>query len=318
MKLVILDSETVSRNGDVSLSPITELCETQIYGYVENDEVSKAIGDADAVICNKCLITRDVFKKCKNLKYVGLFATGFNNVDVKAASEYGAVVSNVPSYSTNSVAQHTFALILDYFNKTTDYKASVENGDWINYKYFSYFYIPIHELSGKTIGIIGYGDIGKKAAQIADAFDMNVLAYTRTPSKVCPPAKAVSLEALLRESDIISLHCPLNEGTKEIINQKTLSLCKKTALLVNTSRGGVINESDLANALKSGDIAWAAIDVLTDEPMKESCPYLGLKNITITPHIAWAPIETRIRLIDKVAENLKAFIDGKPKNKVNN
>lgn len=318
MKLVILDSETVSRNGDVSLSPITELCETQIYGYVENDEVSKAIGDADAVICNKCLITREVFKNCKNLKYVGLFATGFNNVDIKAASEYGAVVSNVPSYSTNSVAQHTFALILDYFNKTTEYKASVENGDWINYKYFSYFYIPIHELSGKTIGIIGYGDIGKKAAQIAAAFDMNVLAYTRTPSKVCPPAKAVSLETLLRESDIISLHCPLNEGTKEIINQKTLSLCKKTALIVNTSRGGVINESDLANALKNGDIAWAAIDVLTDEPMQESCPYIGLKNITITPHIAWAPIETRIRLIDKVAENLKAFIDGKPKNKVNN
>ena len=318
MKLVILDSETVSRNGDVSLSPITELCETQIYGYVENDNVSSAIGDADAVICNKCLITREVFKNCKNLKYVGLFATGFNNVDVKAASEYGAVVSNVPSYSTNSVAQHTFALILDYFNKTTDYKASVENGDWINYKYFSYFYIPIHELSGKTIGIIGYGDIGKKAAQIADAFDMNVLAYTRTPSKVSPPAKAVSLEALLRESDIISLHCPLNEGTKEIINQKTLSLCKKTALIVNTSRGGVINESDLANALKNGDIAWAAIDVLTNEPMQESCPYIGLKNITITPHIAWAPIETRIRLIDKVAENLKAFIDGKPKNKVNN
>lgn len=318
MKLVILDSETVSRDGDVSLSPITELCETKVYGYVENDKVSDAIGDADAVICNKCRITKDVFERCKNLKYVGLFATGFNNVDIKAASEYGAVVSNVPSYSTNSVAQHTFALILDYFNKTTEYKESVQNGDWINYKYFSYFYIPIHELSGKTIGIIGYGDIGKKVAQIACAFDMNVLTYTRTPSKVCPPAKAVSLEELLRTSDIISLHCPLNEGTKELINQKTLSLCKSTALLVNTSRGGVINEEDLADALENGSIAHAAIDVLADEPMKESCPYIGLKNITITPHIAWAPIETRIRLIDKVAENLKAFIDGKPINKVNN
>lgn len=318
MKLVILDSETVSRNGDISLWPITKLCETKVYGYVENDKVSEAIGDADAVICNKCLITRDVFKNCKNLKYIGLFATGFNNVDIKAASEYGAVVSNVPSYSTNSVAQHTFALILDYFNKTTDYKESVKNGDWINYKYFSYFYIPIHELSGKTIGIIGYGDIGKKVAKIADAFDMNVLAYTRTSSKVCSPAKAVTLEQLLKESDIISLHCPLNDETKELINKRTLSLCKNTALIVNTSRGGVINEKDLATALRNGEIAHASIDVLTDEPMKESCPYIGLENITITPHIAWAPIETRIRLIEKVAENLRAFIEGKPKNKVNN
>ncbi len=317
MKLVILDSETVSQNGDISLSPITDLCESKVYGFVENENVASAIGDADAVICNKCLITREVFESCKNLKYVGLFATGYNNVDIKAASEHGAVVANVPSYSTNSVAQHTFALILDYFNKTSEYKKSVENGDWINYKYFSYFYIPIHELAGKTIGIIGYGDIGKKVAQIAAAFDMNVLAFTRTPSKVTPPARAVDLPELLSLSDVITLHCPLNEGTKEIINAKTLSLCKSTALLVNTSRGGVINEADLANALKNKTIAHAAIDVLTYEPMREDCPYFGLENVTMTPHIAWAPIETRIRLIKKVAENLKAFIDNKPVNKVN-
>lgn len=317
MKLVILDCETVSKNGDVSLEAITSLCDTTAYGFVPNDKVADAIGDADCVICNKCLITRKVFESCPNLKYVGLFATGYNNIDLKAASDFGAVVANVPAYSTDSVAQHTFALILDYFNKTSEYKASTANGDWINYKFFSYFYIPIYELSGKTIGIIGFGNIGQRVAEIAKAFGMNVLAYTRTIDKINGKAQPASLYELMEKSDVITLHCPLNEGTKEIINTKTLSLCKPTALLVNTSRGGVINEKALAHALKTGQIAHASIDVLTYEPMKEDCPYIGLKNITITPHIAWAPIETRERLVKNVAENLKAFLDGNPINKVN-
>lgn len=318
MKLVILDSQTVSKDGDVSLEPVTSLCDTTVYGAVSDDKVSKAIGDADCVICNKCLITREVFETCHNLKYVGLFATGFNNVDLDAATDFGAVVANVPSYSTDAVAQHTFALILDYFNKISDYSASTRSGDWINYKFFSYFYDPIYELSGKTIGIIGFGDIGQKVAQIAEAFGMNILTYTRTPDKAKGKAKSVSFEELMKESDIITLHCPLNDSTREIINKRSLALCKPTAMIVNTSRGGVINENDLADALKAGSIAYASLDVLTYEPMREDCPFIGLKNITITPHIAWASIETRKRLIKSVASNLKAFLEGNPINKVNN
>ncbi len=315
MKLVILDSETVSK-GDVSLEGITSLMDSEVYGYTKNELVAERIGDADAVLCNKCLITREVFEKCKNLKFVGLFATGYNNVDLEAASEQGAVVCNVPAYSTESVAQHTFAFILNFFSKIGDYSQTVDNGDWINYKLFSYFYMPTDEVCGKTLGIIGYGTIGKRVAQIAKAFGMNVLAYTRTP-KNDDAAKMVPLEELLRESDIVTLHCPLTDATKELINKDTLSLMKKTALLVNTSRGGVINENDLAKALESEQIAGACLDVLTYEPMREDCPLYHAKNCTITPHIAWAPKPTRERLLEVVAENIKCWLDGKPQNKVN-
>lgn len=315
MKLVILDSETVSK-GDVSLEGITSLMDSEVYGYTKNELVAERIGDADAVLCNKCLITREVFEKCKNLMFVGLFATGYNNVDLEAASEKGAVVCNVPAYSTESVAQHTFAFILNFFSKIGDYSQTVDNGDWINYKLFSYFYMPTDEVCGKTLGIIGYGTIGKRVAQIAKAFGMNVLAYTRTP-KNDDAAKMVPLEELLRESDIVTLHCPLTDATKELINKDTLSLMKKTALLVNTSRGGVINENDLAKALESEQIAGACLDVLTYEPMREDCPLYHAKNCTITPHIAWAPKPTRERLLEVVAENIKCWLDGKPQNKVN-
>ena len=318
MKIVVLDSETVSRN-DISLEGITSLGETEIYGYTPNEEVADRIGNADAVICNKCLITREVFEKCPNLKYVGLFATGFNNVDIEAASEKGAVVCNVPAYSTNSVAQHTFAFILNYFNRVAEYAQTVDRGDWVNYKLFSYFYIPIQELCGMTLGIVGFGDIGKKVSQIAKAFGMNVVAYSRTKEKITAAGvEAVSLEELLGRSDVVTLHCPLNEGTKEIINKKTLGLMKKTALLVNTSRGGVINEQDLADALNNDVIAHACVDVITFEPMREDCPLRGAKNCTITPHIAWAPKKTRERLLEVVCENIKCYIDGNPQNVVNN
>ncbi len=316
MKIVILDSETVSRN-DVSLDCITGLGECTVHGFTPNSEVADKIGDADAVICNKCLITEDVFSKCPNLKYVGLFATGYNNVDTEAASRHGAVVCNVPAYSTNSVAQHTFALILNYFNKIRQYADEVDGGAWVNYKLFSYFGIPTYELDGMTLGIIGYGDIGKKVAQIAKAFGMNVLAYTRTPARVDENAKACSLDELLESSDVITLHCPLNEQTRELINKDTIAKMKKTAYLVNTSRGGVVNEGDLADALNSGRIAGAGIDVLTLEPMQENCALRGCKNCTITPHIAWAPKQTRERLLDIVAQNIKCYIDGKPQNVVN-
>ena len=318
MKTVILDSETVCRNNDVSLDGITSQCNCEIFGYTPNDEVAKKIGDADAVICNKCLITEEVFDKCPNLKYVGLFATGYNNVDLEAASKHNAVVCNVPSYSTDSVAQHTFALILNHFNKIREYADTVDKGDWVNYKLFTYFYMPTYELKGMTIGIIGYGDIGKRVAEIADVFGMNVITYTRSPQKVTAPAKAVSLDVLLKTSDVVTMHCPLNEGTEKMINKNTLALMKPTAYFVNTARGGVVNEKDLADALNNGTIAGAGIDALTFEPMREDCPLRNAKNATIPPHIAWAPKQTRERLLKVVSENLKKWIDGKPQNVVNN
>lgn len=316
IRLVILDSETVTR-GDVSLDGITALADSSVFGYTPNEKVAEAIGDADAVICNKCLITQEVFDKCPNLKYVGLFATGYNNVDLAAASRRGAVVCNVPAYSTNTVAQHTFALILDYYNKVAEYKKTVADGDWVNYKLFSYFYIPTTEIAGLTLGIIGYGDIGRKTAEIARAFGMNVVTYTRSPQKVTDGTRVCTLEELLSISDAVSLHCPLTPENGKMINTETLALMKPNALLVNTARGGLIDEQALAEALNEGRLGGARLDTLTYEPMREDCSLRGAKNCAITPHIAWAPIETRVRLLEKVAENLKAWINGKPINVVN-
>ena len=316
IRLVILDSETVTR-GDVSLDGITALADSSVFGYTPNEKVAEAIGDADAVICNKCLITQEVFDKCPNLKYVGLFATGYNNVDLAAASRRGALVCNVPAYSTNAVAQHTFALILDYYNKVAEYKKTVADGDWVNYKLFSYFYIPTTEIAGLTLGIIGYGDIGRKTAEIARAFGMNVVTYTRSPQKVTDGTRVCTLEELLSISDAVSLHCPLTPENGKMINTETLALMKPNALLVNTARGGLIDEQALAEALNDGRLGGARLDTLTYEPMREDCPLRGAKNCAITPHIAWAPIETRVRLLEKVAENLKAWINGKPINVVN-
>lgn len=316
MKIVILDSETVARN-DVYLDCITALGESQVYGYTPNEKVAEHIGNADAVICNKCLITNEVFEKCPNLKYVGLFATGYNNVDLEAASRHGAIVCNVPSYSTNSVAQHTFAFILNYYNKIAEYAKTVENGDWVNYKLFSYFYIPTAELSDKTIGIIGYGDIGRKVAQLAKAFDMKVVTYTRSPRKVTDGTKTCSFEELLKTSDIVSLHCPLTDDNAKMINSQALSIMKPEAILINTARGGLVDEYALADALNNDVIAGACVDTLTYEPMREDCPLRNAKNCIITPHIAWAPRETRERLLEKVSENIKCWLDGKPQNVVN-
>lgn len=316
IRLVILDSETVTR-GDVSLDGITALADSSVFGYTPNEKVAEAIGDADAVICNKCLITQEVFDKCPNLKYVGLFATGYNNVDLAAASRRGAVVCNVPAYSTNAVAQHTFALILDYYNKVAEYKKTVADGDWVNYKLFSYFYIPTTEIAGLTLGIIGYGDIGRKTAEIARAFGMNVVTYTRSPQKVTDGTRVCTLEELLSISDAVSLHCPLTPENGKMINTETLALMKPNTLLVNTARGGLIDEQALAEALNDGRLGGARLDTLTYEPMREDCPLRGAKNCAITPHIAWAPIETRVRLLEKVAKNLKAWINGEPINVVN-
>lgn len=316
IRIVILDSETVTRN-DVSLDGITSLGEARVFGYTPNDQVAANIGDADAVICNKCLITREVFDACPNLKYVGLFATGYNNVDLAAADDAGAVVCNVPSYSTDAVAQHTFAMILEYCNRIGEYAATVDRGDWVNYRLFTYFGIPTFELAGKTMGIIGYGSIGRRTAALARAFGMRVITHTRSPQKVTDGTPCLSLEDLLKESDIVSLHCPLTSENEKTINAEALALMKPTALLVNTARGGLIDEQAVTDALNSDRIAGACIDALTFEPMREDCPLRQAKNCMITPHVAWAPRETRERLLSRVAANLAAWKNGRPINVVN-
>lgn len=314
IKTVILDADTVT-GGDVSLEPITSICDTTVYGFSTADEIAERIGDAEAVLTNKCVISEEVMEKCPSLKFIGVFATGYNNIDVVAAKKRGICVCNVPGYSTNSVAQHTFALILHYYSSVSKYADTVANGDWCYSKLFTYFNIPFFELSGKTLGIVGYGAIGKAVAKIARAFDMNVLVYTRTYPSDTEGIEVVSLEEMLRRSDVVTLHCPLTEETKLLINERTLSLMKPSAILINTSRGGVIDEVALANALNEGRIAAAGLDVLTLEPMRLDCPLREAKNCYITPHIAWAPLETRVRLLNLVRKNIEGYLSG---NVINN
>lgn len=309
IKMVILDADTVT-GGDVSLSPITDICDCEIYGFSTDEELIDRIGDAEAVLTNKCRITREVMDACRNLKFIGVFATGYNNIDIVAAKEKGICVCNVPGYSTDSVAQHTFALILHYYSSIAKYADTVANGDWVYSKLFTYFNIPFYELSGKTLGIVGYGAIGKKVAKIALAFGMKVLIYTRTAPQNDETVEVVSLDELMTRSDVVTLHCPLTDKTEKMINERTLSLMKEGSLLINTSRGGVIDEPALATALKNGKPAAAGLDVLTLEPMREDCVLRGLDNCYITPHIAWAPKETRDRLIGMVADNIKGYLCG--------
>ena len=271
---------------------------------------------SEAIICNKALIDREVVEACPKLKYVGLLATGYNNIDLEACSEKGIVVANAPNYSTNSVAQQTFAFILQLATNIDEYNKSVHDGDWVKSKQFSYFPYPIHEVCGKTLGIYGFGNIGKAVAKIADAFGMKVLITTRTKPVDCN-YEIVDKDELFSRADYLTIHSPLNTDTKELVNKKTLSLMKKTAFFINTSRGGVVNEQDLADALNSDMIAGAGLDVLTVEPMVEGNPLLTAKNCIITPHIAWASFEARTRLITLVAENFRAFKQGKTQNVVN-
>lgn len=313
MKTVILDKCTVTK-GDVDLSPLEAFGEVDYYDLLSKEEIKKALVGADAVICNKAKIDREIIES-SSLKYIGVFATGYNNIDTVAAKEKGITVCNVPGYSTDSVAQLTVAFLLELAGNTSAYCRSVAAGDWKRSRQFSYFFAPITELAGKTLGIYGLGTIGMAVARIALAFNMRVIAYTRTPKNV-DGIESVDKERLFRESDFLSFHCPLNADSALAVNAETLALMKPTAYLINTARGGIIDEPALADALERGIIAGAALDVLTEEPMAESCVLFGAKNCIITPHIAWAAYETRVRLIDLVAENLAAFVDGKPINVV--
>lgn len=311
MKIIILDRCTVTKgDDDVSLAPIEALGDCESYDILPKEEIIRVATGADAVICNKAVIDREIMEKT-GVKFVGLFATGYNNIDTAAAHELGVTVCNVPGYSTDSVAQLTFSLLLELAGNTAQYTASVAAGDWKRSKQFSYFSFPITELKDKVLGIYGLGTIGIAVAKIGLAFGMKVIAATRTP-KAVEGVTLVEKETLFREADFLTLHCPLNEGTAKLVNAEMLALMKPTAYLINTSRGGVIDETALADALSGGKIAGAGLDVLTTEPMADDCPLFGIKNCLITPHVAWGSLEARTRLIGMVAENLTAWEQGTP------
>lgn len=312
MKIAILEAKTVSK-GDVSFEEIYKLGDVREFPLTPTDRIAENVGDAEAVLCNKTPFTRDVLTACPNLKYIGLCATGYNNIDLDTCKELGITVSNVPAYSTAAVAQQVFSFILHFAGRISEYAEFVKSGGWIRSETFSDFVYPMTELAGKTIGIIGYGSIGRKVAAIAQAFDMKVIVNTRT-AKQDSSVRFVDLKELFREADIITAHCPLTDITNGMICKSVLDLCKPSCIIINTSRGAVVNEADLADALNSGKIAGAALDVLCEEPMSEDTPLRNAKNCIITPHVAWAALETRKRLVKTAAENLKAFIDGKPVN----
>ena len=313
MKLTILDGHAVNP-GDLPWKRFTELANVTVYERTPSEMVKDRIVDSDAIFLNKINITEEILSACPNLKYIGVLATGYNVVDLEACRRHKVTVTNIPSYSTDSVAQHVFALILHFTNHVALHNDSVQKGGWKNCPDFCYWKSPLTELAGKTLGIFGYGNIGSKVSQIAKAFGMNVICSTRSTKPDMP--EKVSFEELCRRADIISLHAPLTAETSHIINKESLSWMKKTAILINTARGGFIVEKDLAAALKEGKLAAYAADVLENEPMAADCPLTGLKNCIITPHIAWAPLETRARLQNIAFENFKAWIDGNPVNVV--
>ncbi|MGH2643535.1 MAG: D-2-hydroxyacid dehydrogenase [Chitinophagaceae bacterium] len=316
MNIVILDGYAMNP-GDLSWEELKELGDVTIYDRTPVYEVKEKLITADIALTNKAVITAEAIISAKDLKYIGVMATGFNVVDMIAAGEKNIVVTNVPSYSTVSVAQMTFALILELTNQVAAYAQSVQNGDWVRSKDFSYQIKPIRELQDKTLGIIGLGRTGKKVANIALSFGMKVIASHKHPE--CDQMEGVqfvSEERCFCDSDILSLHCPLNEQNKGFINKHSLSLMKSSALLINTSRGLLINEQYLSDALNQGKIAGAGLDVLSTEPPSPDNPLLHAKNCLVIPHISWATYESRQRLMKTVVGNIQAYLNGKPVNVV--
>lgn len=308
-KIVILDGKTVSKK-DVDLNIFSEFGELVVYDLTPPECVAERIADAEYILCNKVMLNKNNLKDASKLKFIGLFATGYNNIDIDYCADRKIVVANAGSYSTEAVAQHTFALILNHYNSISKYEEYVACGEWMKSDTFSAFAFPMHELMGKTIGIVGFGAIGREVARIAETFHMNIITYTRKSGKE-------QLERLLAQSDIVTVHCPLNKESEGMFNRETFEKCKEGAYFVNTARGGVVVDEDLVWALESGKLSGAAVDVLASEPMSRDCKLFGAPNITFTPHVAWAPIETRERLMEIVMENIRSFNAGNPKNKVN-
>lgn len=318
MKIVVLDGYTLNP-GDLSWDGLKQIGDVVIYDRTPADQIVERAMGAEIIYTNKTPLNKEVLDQLPALKFIGVLATGYNVVDTKAAKENGVAVANVPGYSTDSVAQLTFALLLELCHHVQQHSHSVKQGKWSQSIDFCYWDYPLMELSGKTMGIIGFGSIGKKVADIATAFGMRIIGHSRTESDQSHRKNFMwaDVDQLLEQSDVVSIHCPLFPETKGLINKERLQRMKNSAFLLNTSRGPIIVEEDLAEALNNDWIAGAGIDVLSIEPPAKDNPLLTAKNCLITPHIAWATKEARIRLMDISVHNLLAFLNGNPVNVVN-
>lgn len=318
MKIVILDG-FCENPGDLSWSGFDTLGELTVYDRTPDDPktVIERIADNQAVIVNKVHITAEILAACPSVEYIGVLATGYNVVDTAAAAERGIPVTNIPTYGTSAVAQYTFALLLEICHHVGRHNEAVKDGKWSICPDFCFWDYPLMELKGKTLGIIGYGRIGQNVARIARAFEMHVIAYDRKMDLDDGIAEYLPLDELYEGADIISLHCPLCDENVGMINADSIEKMKKGVIILNTSRGGLVNDVDLAVALRSGKVAFAALDVIGEEPIKQENPLLKCDNCIITPHIAWAPKESRKRLMDTALINLISFLDGEPINVVN-
>lgn len=317
MNIVILDGYTLNP-GDLDWSPLEKIANVKVYERTAVADVIERSADAEIVLTNKTKINADAIKALPRLKYIGELATGFDNVDIKAAAERGIPVCNVPGYSTASVAQLTMALILELIYKTGSRSDEARGGAWVNSKDFCYGHAGLFELQGKTLALIGLGQIGSAVAKLAMAFGMNVIASVRNPSKYNIEGVSFdSRENCFKQANFVSLHCPLTDDTRQMVNASLINTMKPTAYIINTARGALINEKELADALNSNRIAGAALDVLSTEPPSPENPLLTAKNCIITPHIAWATKEARERLLNESIKNIQAFLDGQPRNVVN-
>ncbi len=317
MKIVVLDGYTLNP-GDLSWEELKQIGDTTIYDRTSDDKIVDRARGADVILTNKTILDEQVLTQLLELKYLGVLATGYDVINVDVANKLGITVTNIPNYGTASVAQMTFSLLLEMTQHVQSHNDAVKNGQWFNCPDFCFWNYPLIELAGKNMGIIGLGRIGQKVADIATAFGMNIVAYDNYQSDQSHRSnfKWATLSELLAESDVVSLHCPLSQETKGIINEVSLSIMKKSALLINTSRGPLIVEEDLAEALNNETIAGAAVDVLSIEPPEKNNPLLSAKNCLITPHISWATYEARRRLMSIAMSNLKAWIAGDPVNVV--
>ena len=317
MKIVVLDEYGVNP-GDLSWETLEALGDVEVYPRTAPEDVIDRCFNAEIILTNKVVINKQILVSLPRLKYIGVLATGYNVVDVDTASDLDIIVTNIPAYSTDSVVQMTFAHILTMTNRVEHYTQQNRNGRWSNNPDFVYWDTPLIELAGKTMGIVGLGNIGMKVAQLARCFGMEVYAFTSKASSLLPEGiQKTTFEGLLSVSDILSLHCPLNRSTREMINASSLAKMKEGALLINTGRGPLVNEADVAEALRSGHLGGYGADVMCQEPPAEDNPLFSAPNAYITPHIAWATFEARKRLIAIAVGNVKAFIDGNPVNVVN-
>ncbi len=315
MKILITDSASLKSGGDLSTEVLEKYGEISEFDNIDRTTLLKEVTDKDIIFCNKTVIDREVIDRAKKLKFIGVFATGYNNIDTEYAKEKGIAVCNAGSYSTNAVAQQVIAYILIHYTQIPKYNEFVKDGGWKRSKIFSPPVFGTDEVAGKTLGIVGYGNIGKAVETAAKGLGMNVIVYTRT---VRPngSTRFVSFDELLENSDVITLHCPLNRESANMMNKEAFAKCRDGAFFINTSRGGTVDEVALYDALCSGKLSGAAVDVLKEEPMAEDCVLFGAPNIIITPHTSWAPFATRKRLLGIACENLEAFLNGGTKNRI--